>query len=566
MTFLGLLILGTAGFANDPDFLQSYFQTRGYSLGRPVQATMTADGSAVLFLRAKSAKEPKLGLYQFDVASGKTEELVTPEDLLHGKEEKLSDEEKARRERQRIIASGISNFKLDPNDRGLLIQYSGKVFVVDRITKKFLELPIEPGITDVKWSPDGQTISYIRDHDVWIFQLRGAQEVAVTHNGSATLTHGVAEFVAQEEMGRSTGYWWSPDSKYIAYTEANHEGVETWDIADPSQPGTGVRKQFYPRPGEKNVKVRLGITQITQSPTVWVDPDWIDYEYLAAVHWDKVGGLTMQIQNRSQTVHKLLSVDPDNGSVSELLTEEVPTWFNINQSVPKWVDADRFLWISDVAGDSQLQLIDTRKQGAERRKSLTEKGTQVSGVVQLVPKEGGSKSQVVVQASNADSLSSTPWIIEVEDGFTTTPYLNAKPNVVTMEGSDDLKVRLVTAMSLSQMPETMVQTADGKTISLPSLATTPTITPNVTMEKLDTFWTAILWPRDFDNSKKYPVIVDIYGGPHHSHVVPSMKNYLIPQWLADQGFIVVAIENRGTPDKGRDLGIIHLQKVRHRAA
>ena len=547
LTLPGLLMLATAGFAAEPDFLKTYYETRGYSLGQPVQPTLTSNGKAVLFLRAKSSTDPKMSLYQLDVESGKTTELVTPEDLLHGQEEKLSDEEKARRERQRIIASGISNFKLDPNEQRLLIQFSGKLYVIERQSKKVDELPFQGSITDAKWSPDGRYISYVRDHDIYVWYSRLQRVMEVTRGGTATKTHGVAEFVAQEEMDRNTGYWWSPDSTHIAYTEADHEGVETWDIADPSKPGTGVRKQFYPRPGEKNVQVRLGIKSLRQPDTVWVDPDWIDYEYLAAVHWDKLGGLTMQIQNRTQNVHKLLRVNPDDGSVTELLTEEVPTWFNINQSVPKWVDENRFLWISDVAGDSQLQLVDAT---TNQRKDLVHEDAQVIRVLKLIPETGGPDAKVLVQAGRG-AMASTPWLVPIE-GDPKEKIILIMDDISSMQVSDDMETRLLTYGDEKQWPQTRVQLPNGDSVELPSIAKKPPFIPNVEIEKLGDQWTAIVTPKDFDKSKKYPVIVDVYGGPHHNHVTASMRSYMIPQWLADHGFIVVAIDNRGTPDKGRD--------------
>src|SRR5207249_1181708 len=110
------------------------------------------------------------------------------------------------------------------------------------------------------------------------------------------------EFVAQEEMHRHTGYWWSPDAKHIAYEEADHTGVEVWYVADPFRPDAKPREQFYPRPGKKNVSVRLGIVPVGGGETVWVEWDRVKYEYLAAVQWDKVGGLAVQLQDRPQHV------------------------------------------------------------------------------------------------------------------------------------------------------------------------------------------------------------------------------------------------------------------------
>src|SRR5688572_8958541 len=113
----------------DGSFLRDYAQTRGFMLGRPVKATPTPDGKAVLFLRS-APRVAKLGLYEFDVASGKTRELLTPEQVLKGAEEKLTPEEKARRERQRISVGGFTSFQISDDGKLILLSLSGRLYVV----------------------------------------------------------------------------------------------------------------------------------------------------------------------------------------------------------------------------------------------------------------------------------------------------------------------------------------------------------------------------------------------------------------------------------------------------
>ena len=115
-----------------------------------------------------------------------------------------------------------------------------------------------------KFSPVGNYIAYVRGHDVYITG-GAAGELAVTTGGTEKKSHGLAEFVAQEEMGRFTGYWWSPDAKSIAFEEADAEGVEVWHVADPIHPDQPAQPFFYPRPGKANVKVRLGIVSVSPS-------------------------------------------------------------------------------------------------------------------------------------------------------------------------------------------------------------------------------------------------------------------------------------------------------------
>src|SRR5215470_12957227 len=119
----------------DTRYLRDHAETRGFMLGRPVKAKPTADGKAVLFLRAQ-ARVPKLRLYEFDVATTKTRELLTPEKVLQGAEEQLSPEEKARRERQRVSVGGFTDFQLSDDGALILVSLSGKLYVVERATGK----------------------------------------------------------------------------------------------------------------------------------------------------------------------------------------------------------------------------------------------------------------------------------------------------------------------------------------------------------------------------------------------------------------------------------------------
>src|SRR5262249_14277823 len=153
------------------------------------------------------------------------------------------------------------------------------------------ELPTGKGfLLDPKFSPDGKKVSYVRDHDVFVLDLATQKESRITTGGTALVEHGVAEFVAQEEMARFTGYWWSPDSKFIVYQETDNTGVEVWHVADPMRPEAEPTPFYYPRPGKSNAKVRLGIVPVNlrgkgddAGKTTWIEWNRDKYPYLATV-------------------------------------------------------------------------------------------------------------------------------------------------------------------------------------------------------------------------------------------------------------------------------------------
>ncbi|HVL11613.1 MAG TPA: alpha/beta fold hydrolase [Gemmata sp.] len=565
----------------DTTFLKQYAETRGFMLGRPQKPKIAPDGKTVLFLRA-DPKAPKMKLFEFDVASGKTKELLSPAMLLQGAEENLSPEEKARRERQRVSVGGFTDFHLDKEGKNVLVALSGKLYVFDRATAKATELKTGEGgaIVDPKWSPDGKQIAYVRGYDVYVYDLAAGKESAVTTGGTATKTHGLAEFVAQEEMGRHSGYWWSPDGKHIAYEEADHAGVETWYVADPLKPDAKPAEQFYPRPGKKNVAVRLGVIPVTGGETVWVEWDRKTYEYLGRVVWGRET-IMLTVQNRQQNRLAYLGYDPRTGK-SRDMSGDRPDDANFSALVGKggihlncgeegWLalppepfwNEERDEFFCPVAKrhasyggpEDSLYLMDWL--GFKDGKTCVTTGVEADEIVSFsdakqriiqIRRPNPTEAHLYALNLNGDKRVRAAGGIPLTDGH----------GVHTAVFSKDQAFGVVTSTTIDAMPAAHILEIDANEQgnrnrgTLPSVAIEPPFTPNVKVEKVGDYWTAIVRPRDFDPKKKYPVIVDVYGGPKHLHVVQAMRNWLVPQWLADQGFVVVAIDNRGTPGRGRE--------------
>ncbi|MFO0807765.1 MAG: prolyl oligopeptidase family serine peptidase [Gemmataceae bacterium] len=584
---LCLALLPAAEPTVDNSFLRDYAATRGFLLGRPTKPKPTPDGSAVLFLRSP-ARTPQNSLYEFDVATKQTRELASPATLLAGADENLSPEEKARRERQRVSVGGFADFQLDEDGKRVLLQLAGRLYLLDRKSGKADELATGPGVIDPKFSPDGSKVAYVREYDLYVYDVAAKRERRLTEGGTAAKTHGLAEFVAQEEMGRHTGFWWSPDSKQIAYEEADAAGVEVWYVADPMEPGKPPQPQYYPRPGQKNVSVRLGVIGVEGGATTWVEWDRAKYEYLASVRWDKHGPLTVLVQDRHQQEQMLSRVDVSTGKTAMLRTERVPSdpaWINLPQTdLPRWrEDGSGFLWVTESEsgpilgrfspngsrlmtgfdgeqGFRELLAFDPRTGHAL---CLANRGTQLTEFHESSDAESAFKP-------NPNPALSTLVLFQPggTGGGMGSPSrfrrLLFPPNHGDIGGLSATMTRdqsriVLTATRTDRMPQTTVLRTEDHVNSrlreltlIPSVAEEPPFKPNVVVEKVGDFWTAVVRPRDFDPKKKYPVLVDVYGGPHHLHVVAAMRNWLLPQWLADQGFVVVAIDGRGTPHRGRD--------------
>lgn len=531
--------------AVDATYLRDHAQTRGFQLGRPAKAKFTPDGSAVLFLRAQP-RAAKQSLFAFDVATGKTTELLTPEKLLAGAEEKLSPEEKARRERQRVSVGGFTAFALSPDGRLILVGLSGQLYTVERAGGKATELATGKGtLVDPKFSPDGTRVSYVLDHDLYTLDLASGKETRVTTGGTEKKSHALAEFVAQEEMARHTGYWWSPDGKAFLYEEADADGVETWYVADPTNPEQAPHASFYPRPGKANVKVRLGIIPSGGGETTWVAWDREKYPYLADVRWDKEGPPTVLVQTRDQQDMRLLDIDPATGKTTELLAVSDPAWVNIVHDTPRWLADGSFLWTNQTKAGYQLE------RRGRKGELLGVLAAPETGYRELLAFDEAAKTAFFLGTSRP-----------TERHVFSLPLAGGKPVALTRdEGvhaavfSKDAGRYVVTAATPKAMPRSVVCKADGTALGeLPSVAENPPFVPNAEVVQVgdDGYWAMIQRPKDFDASKKYPVIVKVYGGPGHQQVLASMAPRLIDQWIADQGFVVVSVDNKGTPGRSRD--------------
>lgn len=541
--------------AIDTKFLRDLTATRAFSLGRPTSPKPTPDGKAVLFLRAQP-RSPANALFELDVDSGKTRELLTPAQVLKGAAENLSPEEKARRERMRVTARGFTSFQLAEDGSLVLVSLSGKLFSFQRADGKIQELPTGTGtLLDPKLAPDGKRVGYVLDHDVYVMDLSTLKEKRVTTGGTELVSHGLAEFVAQEEMDRHTGWWWSPDSQHIAFEEADNRDVEIWEVADPAKPGQLGDPQRYPRPGKNNTKVRLGIASIAGGEPVWVKWDAEKYPYLATVKWDQGGPLTLVVQTRSQQEMVVLSVAPSTGATTLLLTEKDNAWLNLDQDVPHWLeDGSGFLWSSEREGAPQLELRDPK--GALVRV--------------IIPPDAGYKPSFAMRGPGLLSVDEKRGVIHFRGSDNPTQShvyrvglrggqidrQTTEPGIHSAVFSKDGAVMVRSFSGSKSLRRTFVQRLfGGSMVELPSVAEEPAFQPTTEIVNVGDgkgFWCSVTRPRDFDPKKKYPVIVDVYAGPGIQHVAATMGTHLMPQWLADQGFIIVAVDGRGTPGRDRE--------------
>jgi dipeptidyl-peptidase-4 len=539
--------VGLAG-AEDPSitFFRDLAETRNYTLGRPVSPKPTPDGSAVIFLRG-GPRDPVLRLYEFVVATGRERELVTPAQILGGADEVLSPEERAHRERTRNSLHGFTDFDLSKDGSRVLVTLSGRLYVVDRAGGKVTGLPGE-GWIGPRFSPDAAYVAAVHAGELHVIDLATRGDLALTSGGSATVSHGVAEFIAQEEMARRDGFWWSPDSQSIAYQETDVSGVENRFIADPLHPETPPLRYPYPHAGSANAKVRLGVIPRAGGPTRWVQWDADRYPYLARVEWSEAGApLSLVVEDRRQHEERLLAVDAVTGASRELVSESDPAWVElVEPEIPHWLKGGRqFLWTSDRSGFAQLELRDAT--GALVR-VITPPDLGYRGLV------GASESAgMVYVVGSADPTEAHLWRFPLAggSGLRLTAARGVHAGVLSKDGG--LLVHTFSLLDGSVDAELL--SADGARLGrLKSAAETPQVLPRVEMARTAgerSYYAAILRPHRAGSSGKMPVILAVYGGPQIAYVTAAARSYFIDQWMADQGYIVVRLDGRGTPLRGR---------------
>ncbi len=532
------------------EFLEQYAATRGFTHGTPKNISITPDGSAVLFLRS-GPRSFVQDLFEVDTATGKERVLLTAEQLLGGTQEKLTAEELARRERMRLASRGIASYILSKDGQRLLVPLSGRLFVMQRTDGVVAELTTNAGYPiDPQFSPDGKLVACVRDGDLYVTNVINGKESRLTGKSGPTVTNGLAEFVAQEEMGRFHGFWWSPDSDQICFEQVDTTGMETFHIADPVNPDKDVQTWPYPRPGKPNAKVRLYVTTARTGGTFTeIQWDHAKYEYLAKVTWSKGAPLSVLVMNREQTDWTLLDADAAVGTTREILKEHDNAWLNLTPSNPTWLKGGAsFLWMTEVGGDWQLQL---RARDGSLTRNLTPPtlGLEAVGGVD----EQGGTAYVL---GGADPTQTHVYSVPLNSAGDPCLMTKDSPGRHGFVLADDTLVRVESAaLADGQSIWTIAGRPNGAPrLDISTTRETPPWIPNLELTTVGpkAFHAAIIRPRDFDAKKKYPVIVNVYGGPHAKTVNTTPQSYYLQQWISDQGFIICSIDGRGTPGRGRN--------------
>ncbi|WP_333739145.1 S9 family peptidase [Streptomyces sp. IBSBF 2806] len=517
-------------------FPRRHARTQRFTLGAPRSFTVAPDGSRVVFLRSGSGTDRAGALWVLDPADGTERLAADPGTLLGGASEDLSPQERARRERSREGGAGIVGYATDDAVELASFALSGRLFTAELRAGTAAELPVAGPAIDPRPSPDGRLVAYVAGGALRVVGAGGEDDRAVAEPESDTVSYGLAEFIAAEEMGRQRGFWWAPESDRLLVARVDDTPVERWWISDPAQPKRDPQHVPYPAAGTANAEVRLFVFGLDGVRTE-VSWDRSRFPYLARVHWSGAGAPLLLVQARDQRSQLFLAVDTDSGTTRMVHADEDRIWLELFPGVPCWSPSGQLVRIADEGGARVLTVGERPLTGAQLH---------VRSVLDVT-------SDDVLVSASAGEDAAAPEIGEIhvyrvnELGV---ERLSQEPGVHSAVRSGPVTVMVSAA---PDRPGSVARVLRGgkQATTVRSYAEDPGLTPRVTFAEggARRIPCAVLMPTDYPGDAPLPVLLDPYGGPHGQRVLAAHNAHLTSQWFADQGFAVIVADGRGTPGR-----------------
>ncbi|MGI6455990.1 MAG: S9 family peptidase [bacterium] len=397
-------------------------------------------------------------------------------------------------------------------------------------------------------SPNKRFAAYIRANNLFVYDREQKKEIQLTQDGNDIIWNGKLSWVYWEELHMRQSwraFYWSPDSRALAYLQFSHEGVSRYPITDFSNPVPSTRNMFYPKAGGKNPSVRLGIVSLSTRTTRWIDLGE-PYEYIARVEWHPDGKiLAVQVLNRDLNQLRLLFIDTDAGSSRMILEETDEAWVfpkSDMQDYPIFLKKDNsFLWISERSGFQHLYQY---SMDGTLIKTITEGEWSVNTPIQI-----DEQHQTIYFTSNREHpLDKHVYKVSLNDAEIT--QLTHEPGMHSPRFSSDYqyfidtfnnqrtpnKIQIMnsTGETILELGETTITDYAPYRILFPEILEIPTLSGEI-------LYGSLMKPADFDPARKYPVIMHIYSGPG-SQIVWNTFGEPLDMAMVNQGFLVFRLD------------------------
>jgi dipeptidyl-peptidase-4 len=453
-----------------------------------------------------------------------------------------------------------TSYQMNPAETGVLINHANDLFYYEFGSDRAVRLTSNPEEeVGEAFSPDGRMVSFIRDNNLYVEDL-GSQrrERALTRDGSEKILNGRLDWVYQEELygrGNFGAYWWSPDSTRIAYLRIDETPVPDYPVVDHIPLEQKLENTPYPKAGDPNPIVKLGVVNAAGGEVRWVDTFKYPAEdrLIVRVGWTPDGKkVVYQAQNREQTFLDLNSASPDDGKSTTMFRESGKTWVEVVDDGLRYLKDGSFLWLSDRSGFRHLyhygangQLIKQVTNGDWDVRSVDEvdeeKGTvyfsssehsPIANHEYSIKLDGTGLSRLTTSEGNhraAFNSNASHFIDSWNDVNTPTQVKLYDAAGKSVRVIDENKVDALRQYKLGKVEFMQVKTRDG-----------------FAMEAM------MIKPPDFDASKKYPVMSYTYSGPQSQSVRNSFggTRYMWHQMLAQKGYIIWICDNRTASNKG----------------
>ena len=538
----------------------------------PRALKISPDGSRVTFLRAKADDQNRLDLWEYNIKEGSTRLLVDSNDIAP-QGETVTDEERARRERERTANfSGILDYQWSPDGKRLLFPLGDALYLFDldatlvakegnsKRAAPLRRLDTGGAAIDPRISPKGGFVSFVRDQNLWVIDLANDTRHQLTRDGGGTVHNGEAEFIAQEEMDRSRGYWWAPDDGAIAFQQYNEAQVPLVRRFEVQAERTDVIEQRYPAAGQPNVTTRLGLVTPAGKEVRWI-PVGEDI-YLARVDWANPKQLTFQRLDRAQQKLDLVMVDAATLKQTTLLSDTSATWINLNDDLRFLPNGKGFIWGSERTGFHHLYRYD---MDGTLVQAISAGDYNVDKLLAVDAKAG-----IVYAESNRDFVGDQQVYAYALDGSTALKprRISERDGTHTVQFARDASFYIDTFSDPATPPQVAIVGNDGKRIAwieeneldanhpmwpYRQLITTPEF-GSIPAADGQLLHYRIYKPTGFDPTKKYPVFDYYYGGPTAQRALRNFGDRpddMFNLYMAQQGYVVFTLDNRGTPRRGR---------------
>jgi dipeptidyl-peptidase-4 len=482
----------------------------------------------------------------YDCATKTSKELVSTE-TLDAAAVKMPEEGAFGWTNRRVDSGGV---EFSASGKEVLYSTGGDLFLIHVETGKWEQLTKTPvAEEDAKLSPDGKMVAFRRASDLYTIEIASGKETRLTHDGSETLLNGELDWVYPEELELGTAYWWSPDSKSIAFLQFD----TSREPVVPHEDVLGVRVRYeperYPQVGENNADVHMGVVPAAGGPTRWLEVGDTRNSYLIArAGWMPDSRSVYVVRmNRVQNQLELLSIDVESNMRTAILREADPYWINLDGEVRFLKDGKRFLWTSEKDGYRHIYL---HSIDGKELKQLTKGEWEVRSIVSF------DEERVLYLSDEGNPLEQHLFSVKLNG--------SGKQRLDKTEGTHHVSgagaYYLDTYSTLQSPPRTTLHSSDGVELGVYREANTKVMDEfEILPTEIVTFKGAdgtelrgrIIKPKGFQAGKKYPVIVDVYGGPG---VMLPVRNAWpgvgMDQVYAHQGYVIWECENRGGQGRG----------------